>query len=84
MITYYGMGKSLIYPSNSEKYKAMVDDEVSALIQEAYVAAEHIVRSSKDFILETSELLKRDNIIYADYLERLLRCKYKHLNTLVM
>jgi len=78
------MGKSLIYPSNSEKYKAMVDDEVSALIQEAYVAAEHIVRSSKDFILETSELLKRDNIIYADYLERLLRCKYKHLNTLVM
>lgn len=84
MITYYGMGKSLIYPVNSEKYKAMVDDEVSALIQEAYVQAEHIVRSSKDFILETSELLKRDNIIHADYLERLLRCKYKHLNSLVM
>ncbi len=84
MITYYGMGKTLIYPSNSEKYKALVDDEVSRLIQEAYVQAEYIVRSSKEFILETSELLKHDNIIHADYLERLLRCKYKHLTTLVL
>ena len=82
MITYYGMGKTIIYPSNSEKYKTLVDDEVSTLIQEAYVAAEHIIRSSQEFILETSELLKRDNIIHADYLNKLIQCKYKHLNSL--
>jgi cell division protease FtsH len=79
MVVYYGMGKTLIYPSNSEKYKAIVDDEVSSLIETAYAAAYKIVAKSKDFIEEAVEILKRDNIIRADALSKMIRCKYPEL-----
>jgi cell division protease FtsH len=79
MVVYYGMGKTLIYPSNSEKYRAIVDDEVSTLIETAYAAAYKIVAKSKNFIEEAVEILKRDNIIRADALSKMIRCKYPEL-----
>jgi len=79
MILYYGMGKTIIYPSNSEKYKTMIDDEVARLIQLAHEKATFVIRNSKDFILESVELLKRDNIVRADVLEQLIHRKYNHL-----
>lgn len=36
MIIYYGMGRNIIYPSLSEKYKERIDNEVIQLIQDAY------------------------------------------------
>lgn len=79
MIVYYGMGKNIIYPISSEKYKEMVDDEVVALIKDAYAYSEFIIRNSKDFIVETSEILKREKILRADLLNELIDNKYKHI-----
>jgi len=58
MICYYGMGKQLIYPNLSEKFKEMIDTEVASLIHEAYGNADHIIRNSKDLITEGANLGK--------------------------
>lgn len=79
MVVYYGMGENIIYPSNSEKYKTMIDDEVTKLIRSAYNEAKFVIENSKDFILEAVELLKRDNIVRADVLESMIRRKYSNL-----
>jgi ATP-dependent Zn protease len=63
----------------SEKYKEMIDIEVAYLISEAYKCSEAIVKNSKDFIYETSEMLKRDKILKADMLNNLLDTKYPFL-----
>lgn len=79
MVLYYGMGKNIIYPHNSEKYKTIIDDEVTKLIHSAYDDAKFIIENSKDFILEAVEILKRDNIVRADVLETMIRRKYSNL-----
>ena len=82
MIIYYGMGSNIIYPSLSEKYKELIDTEVVNLLNEAYKCANVIIESSKDFINETSEILKQDKIIKVDKLNELLQTKYKYLENL--
>jgi len=79
MICYYGMGKNLIYPSNSEKYKEIIDTEVAALINDAYGYAEFLIRNSKDFIQEGAELLKQNKIIKSETLVDLMQEKYKNV-----
>jgi len=79
MVLHYGMGKMPIYPSTSEKYQAMVDDEVLRLLQDAYKAALYIIHSAKDFVGEAAELLKRDNLVQADVLSKMILCKYPFL-----
>jgi len=81
MVVYYGMGigKTLIYPSNSEKYKAMVDDQVAQLIDTAYHEAYGIVAGAKDFIEEAVVLLKRDTIVREEVLSKMIREKYPEL-----
>jgi cell division protease FtsH len=79
MIIYYGMGRNIIYPSFSEKYKEMIDTEVVNLINGANKCANIIIQNSKEFILETSEILKKDKIIKVDKLNELLETKYKNL-----
>ena len=79
MILYYGMGSNVIYPKNSEKYSAIIDDEVVSLIGEAYKASEALIRDAKEFVHEGAELLKKENVIQADELNSLLRTKYRHL-----
>jgi ATP-dependent metalloprotease FtsH len=82
MVVYYGMGKNVIYPSMSEKYKEMIDEEVAKLIHDAYGYAEFILRNSKDFMLEGAELLKRDKLIKAETLYELLNTKYTSILSL--
>lgn len=79
MICYYGMGKQLIYPSMSEKYKEMIDSEVTALIQDAYGYAEFIIRNSKDLIQEGADILKRDELLTSEKMLELMNTKYKHV-----
>jgi len=78
MICYYGMGKQLIYPNLSEKFKEMIDTEVASLIHEAYGNADHIIRNSKDLIAEGAEILKRDNVLRTETLVELIRNKYSN------
>jgi len=76
MICYYGMGKNIIYPSNSEKYKSIIDTEVAAIIHDAYGYAEFIIRNSKDLISEGAEILKRDKILTSETLINLMNTKH--------
>jgi cell division protease FtsH len=77
MIIYYGMGKHAVYPDLSEKYKEIIDVEVAGLIDEAYHYAEFLVRNSRDLIYEGAEILKRDKIVKADQLIRLMNEKHQ-------
>jgi len=68
MVIYYGMGKKVIYPSNSDKYKELIDDDVAELIQEAYRCSETIIKESKDILFKGAEILKKDKILKAEQL----------------
>ena len=83
MITYYGLGERVIYPSNSETYKEMIDDEISTLIEDAYKYAEFIIKNSKDFILEGAQLLKEKKTIKAEELNELMNTKYSHIYDMI-
>jgi cell division protease FtsH len=82
MIIYYGMGSNIIYPSLSEKYKELIDTEVGNLLNEAYKCANVIIQNSKEFINETSEILKQEKIIKVDKLNELIETKYNYLKDL--
>lgn len=84
MVLYYGMGSNIIYPSNSEKYKELIDNDVIELINNAYNYAQMLIITCKDLIFETSEILKRDKLLKADELNALINEKYKDLLNLKM
>jgi cell division protease FtsH len=79
MIIYYGMGQNIIYPTLSEKYKEIVDNEVIKLINEAYEYSQFIIMNCKELIYETSEILKKDKILKANMINKLINLKYRHL-----
>ncbi len=79
MIVYYGMGKNVIYPNSSEKYKELIDTEVIELINNAHNCAEIIIIKCKDLIQETSEMLKKDKLLKANALTELINTKYPHV-----
>ena len=76
MVVYYGMGNSLIYPSNSEKYKEQIDNEVVQLIQDAYNLSRFIVSNCKDVITYCAEILKTERILRREELVRIIEEKY--------
>uniref|UniRef100_A0A6C0KQE6 AAA+ ATPase domain-containing protein n=1 Tax=viral metagenome TaxID=1070528 RepID=A0A6C0KQE6_9ZZZZ len=80
MIVYYGMGSSIIFPRNSEKYKELIDNEVQKLINSAYHYAEIIILECKDLIFETAEILKRDKILKAEKINDIIKEKYNHIS----
>jgi cell division protease FtsH len=82
MVIYYGMGNNIIYPHFSEKYKEKIDNEVVNLINQAYKCSEVIIISAKEFINETSEILKKDKMIKVNSLTNLLQTKYNYLEHL--
>jgi len=79
MITNYGMGEKIIYPSNSEKYKELIDNEITKIIQEAYTYSSIIIENSKDFIYEASLLLKEKRMLTAEHLMALIEEKYSDI-----
>jgi hypothetical protein len=79
MVTYYGMGSNIIYPSSSEKYKELIDNDVIRLINEAYNYAEIVLFECRDLIEETAEILKIDKILKADRILDLIKEKYNHI-----
>jgi len=78
MIVYYGMGKhKMIYPSLSDRYKEMIDNEVMDLIDDANAYATFILKNCKELMLEGAELLKRDKLVKADTFIQLIQTKYQ-------
>jgi cell division protease FtsH len=82
MIVYYGMGDQVIYPSRSETYKEYIDDQVSALINEAYACAEFLLHNSRDLMYEGAEILKREKVLKADTLTELINNKHRSVLSL--
>ena len=66
MIVYYGMGKNLIYPSSSDRFKELIDEEVVNLINDAYRMSKLILNNSKDLIRTCAVVLKNEKVLHAD------------------
>jgi cell division protease FtsH len=79
MISYYGMGEKVIYPNNSEKYKEMIDNEITKLLQEAYTYSSSIIDNAKDFIHEASMLLKEKRVLTYEQLMDIIETDYPYL-----
>ena len=79
MVVYYGMGKSVIYPSTSEKYKEKIDDDVKEMINHAYQYAQIILTQSKALILESAAILRENKLMKAEVLMDLMNTKYPDL-----
>jgi cell division protease FtsH len=82
MVCYYGMGKQIIYPNKSEKYKEIIDHEVETLLNDAYGYAEFILRNSKDLIFEGAEILKDNQLLKAETMIDLINTKYENVKLL--
>jgi len=79
MILQYGMGKQNIYPDLSDQSKFLIDQEVNQLLMMANDQAAAIISNSREFILETSEILKRDNLLKPEQMTTILNTKYPEL-----
>lgn len=73
MIVFYGMGSNLIYPSKSDKYKEMIDNETFVLIERAYTTAKTILLDYKKEILVGAQLLENHRTLHTEDLNRILR-----------
>jgi len=82
MVCYYGMGKQIIYPNKSEKYKEIIDHEVETLLNDAYGYAEFILRNSKDLMFEAAEILKENQLLKAETMIELINTKYENVKLL--
>jgi len=76
MVIYYGMGRNLIYPSLSEKYKEKIDQEVIHLIQDAYSISNFIIKNCKEVILECAGILNKDKNIKAEHILKIVTENY--------
>jgi len=72
MVVYYGMGKQMIYPSLSDKYKEMIDEDVIELIHSATDYATSILLENKEKIERGSRILERERILKREDLFALL------------
>ena len=79
MVVYYGMGTNIIYPSSSDKYKELIDNDVIELINKAHKIAYSILDKSETLIQETSQNLLQDKFLTADYLNKFIDEKYSYL-----
>jgi ATP-dependent Zn protease len=79
MIVYYGMGENILYPSSSEKYKEIIDNEVSMLINNAYNLGRGILENCHDIIVETSARLQQEKQLNASVLSQIIHDTYPEI-----
>ena len=72
MILYYGMGSRVVYPKHSEKYKELIDEEIMALIQDAYKAADYLVKQNLEAVKKGGAMLAEKHVLKADEINELL------------
>jgi cell division protease FtsH len=76
MIVHYGMGEKVLYPSSSEKYKEIIDNEVSELINYAYLVGRLVLENCKQIIQESSALLQTEKKLLPRHLSDMIRDSY--------
>jgi cell division protease FtsH len=82
MITQLGFGKHVIYPTNSEKYRQIADEETFELIESAYEYVYFILNNCKPLLIEGANLLKTQKVLKADTLIDLINTKYQSVLSL--
>jgi len=82
MIVHYGMGDNVLYPSTSEKYKEIIDTEVSELINNAYLVGRVVLENCKKLILDSSILLQKEKKLLPGHLADMIRDSYPEVSTL--
>lgn len=68
MVMHYGMGDQLIYPSNSDNSKMIIDNQINMLLMKANDDALNIIQNSKDIIKECADQLKRSNVLKPEHI----------------
>jgi cell division protease FtsH len=76
MIVYYGMGKLIVYPNTSEKYKQILDEEIADLLCRAYTTVNFILANCKVLIHECAILLKEKKILKYEEIEYIIRTRH--------
>jgi len=66
MVLHYGMGKNVIYPQMSEKYKQDIDEQINAILKEAYRYSKSILEIHRHSILYLSKKLTTDRVLQAE------------------
>lgn len=84
MIVYYGMGKQIIYPHNSEMYKKKIDDEVLELINGAYTYGKFVITKMKQFIRKGANDLKEKRVLEAVDLNKILENETEEKNAIML
>jgi cell division protease FtsH len=79
MIITYGMGNNVIYPFSSDKYKEIIDNEISTLLETAYNKAKFLIINSKGLIEECAKILVDDHILFPDTISKKIKNKYLYL-----
>ena len=82
MVMFYGMGKNVIYPNSSEKYKEIIDNEVAQLIDSAYAYSVYILQHCKDLLIEGADILKKDKLLPCSQLDLLIDNKYPNIRNI--
>jgi len=72
MVIHYGMGSNIIYPQTSEKYREVVDNDIYALLNEAYSHSLIMLQIHKEDILYFSKILSKDRILDAETIKNRL------------
>jgi len=80
MIVKLGMGKKIILPYSSEKYKEQIDKEIEDLINEAYHNAKVILLNTKPLIDECAKLLILEHELTREMIVKKIKNKYSYLN----
>jgi len=66
MVLHYGMGKNVIYPQMSEKYKQDIDEQINAILKEAYRYSKSILEIHRHSILYLAKKLSTERILHAE------------------
>ena len=74
MVVQYGMGngENIIPAHMSDKYKEIIDKEVTEIINYAYLLGRLVLENCKNIILESSQLLKREKKILPNKLGNII------------
>jgi ATP-dependent Zn protease len=73
------MGNNVIYPFSSDKYKEIIDNEISTLLETAYNKAKFLIINSKGLIEECSKILVDDHILFPEMINKKINNKYSYL-----
>ena len=72
MIVEYGMGKHIMIPHGSERYREVMDQEIDDLLATAYDAARTMLLKVERHLMECADLLVKDHVLKEEDIRRIM------------